>query len=51
MNAVLAEVLAGTDPYNELPTAVRQYYTREQWLWLSDTEKATLVQRECEPEE
>ena len=50
MNGVIAEVLAGTDPYSELPTCVRQYYTREQWTWLSDAEKASLVQRETEPD-
>jgi hypothetical protein len=50
VNPVLAEVLAGEDPYDEVPLCVRQYYTREQWLWLSDHEKATLIERETEPE-
>jgi hypothetical protein len=50
MNPVLAEVLAGKDPYDELPIAVRQFYTREQYLWLSDVEKSTLILRECEPD-
>jgi hypothetical protein len=41
------EVNAG---YAALPEAVRVAYSEEQWLWLSDREKAQLVQRECDPE-
>lgn len=36
--------------YEELPDAIRAIYTEKEWLWLSGTEKATLVQRETEPE-
>lgn len=36
--------------YGELPDAIRAIYTEKEWLWLSDAEKATLVQRETEPE-
>lgn len=36
--------------YEELPESIRAMYTKEQWLWLSAGEKATLVQRETEPE-
>lgn len=36
--------------YEELPDAIRAIYTEKEWLWLSDAEKATLVQRETEPE-
>jgi hypothetical protein len=49
MNSVIAQALAD-DPYEALPRAVKDLYTREQWLWLSDNEKATLVQRETECE-
>ncbi len=38
------------DAYAELPMALRMKYTRTEYDWLSDDEKATLVQRECEPE-
>lgn len=38
------------DGYEELPEPVKQYYTREQYLWLSDEEKAKLVRTETEPE-
>lgn len=38
------------DGYEDLPEAVRQYYSREEYLWLSDEEKARLVQSETEPE-
>lgn len=49
MNPVIADLLA-KDGYDELPKPIQMLYTREQWLWLSDLEKATLVQRETECE-
>lgn len=48
MNPVLAELLE--EPYDQLPEPIKRSYTRDEYLWLSDAEKATLVQRECEPE-
>lgn len=39
-----------TDAYDGLPEPIKASYTREQYLWLSDNEKATLEQRETEPE-
>lgn len=38
------------DPYDELPESIKAVYSRREWLWLSDAEKGTLVQRETEPE-
>jgi hypothetical protein len=38
------------DDYDRLPECVKMIYTREQWLWLSDVQKAQLVQSETEPE-
>lgn len=38
------------DPYDKLGDALQQYYTRQEWLWLSDAEKARLEQTETEPE-
>jgi len=49
LNPVLAQVLA-EDPYDQLPDSIKLTYTREQWLWFSDAEKAGLVQRETECE-
>lgn len=49
MNPVIEQVLA-KDGYDELPVAIQANYSRAQWLWLSDHEKATLVQRETECE-
>ncbi|MER2511287.1 MAG: hypothetical protein ABTQ25_02505 [Nitrosomonas ureae] len=39
-----------TDPYDELPEAVQQYYSRDEYLWLSDNQKARLIESETEPE-
>ena len=36
--------------YEELPEAIKQIYPEKAWLWLSDREKDSLVQRECDPE-
>lgn len=36
--------------YDQLPESIKALYTQEQYLWLSDDEKATLIQRETEPE-
>ncbi len=39
-----------SDPYEQLPEAVRQYYSRSEYLWLSDGQKAHLIENETEPE-
>lgn len=36
--------------YDELPEAIKQTMPRREWLWLSDAEKARLIQDETEPE-
>lgn len=54
MDDALTQALAqqrGSDPYNSLPEAVRQYYSRAEWLCLSDSQKANLIQTETEPDE
>ena len=38
------------DDYEELPECIRQYYSRSEYLWLSDNQKAHLIESECEPE-
>lgn len=45
-----ALTLAEQDDYEQLPEAIKQMYTRTEYLWLSDAEKCLLVQTECEPE-
>lgn len=39
-----------SDPYDQLPDCIRQYYSRAEYLWLSDAQKAALIEQECEPE-
>ena len=36
--------------YDELPEAVRQYYSYNEFLWLTDDQKQRLLQDETEPE-
>lgn len=36
--------------YAELPLCVSQYLTPREYLWLSDSEKANLIQSETEPD-
>ena len=36
--------------YEALPESIKAMYSLEQYLWLSDDEKARLVQTETEPE-
>lgn len=36
--------------YLALPEAIRALYTFEQYLWLSDLDKARLIQNETEPD-
>lgn len=37
--------------YHELPESIKAARTHEQWMWLSDAEKARLEQTETEPED
>ena len=46
---------AGANPlayrdYTELPESIRALYSFQQYLWLSDLEKARLIQTETEPD-
>jgi hypothetical protein len=38
------------DPYLQLPECIRQYYARDEWMVLSDSQKTNLIQTETEPE-
>lgn len=44
-----AKAEQGSD-YAALPEAIRFVVTEQEFLWLSDAEKARLIQNECEPE-
>ena len=37
--------------YDGLPDAIKTYYSYEQYLWLSESEKANLIQAETEPDQ
>lgn len=50
MNLLPPHNEAADDDYDRLPEPIKGSYTRAEWLWLSDYEKAHLVQQECEPE-
>jgi len=39
-----------SQPYDELPECIRQYYSRNEYLWLGDAQQARLIEQECEPE-
>lgn len=45
-----AENSDGESDYDRLPEPVKMIYTQQEYLWLSDAEKANLIQQECEPE-
>lgn len=38
------------DEYATLPESIRVLYSREEYLWLTDGQKARLEQRETEPD-
>lgn len=43
------EAVAKSD-YDQLPEPIKMIVSAEEYLWLSDEQKARLVQDECEPE-
>jgi len=50
MNSLTDDVSSSPiDPYDQLPEAVRQYYSRREYLWLTDAQKDNLMQDETEP--
>lgn len=49
----MADVLThqtATDPYDNLPEAIRQYYSRAEYMALSGDQKANIIQLETEPD-
>ena len=41
----------GDDDYSRLPMAIRVAISRTDYLWMSDAQKARLVQDETEPDD
>ena len=39
-----------SDDYEALPESIKATYSEQEYLWLSSTEKARLLQTETEPE-
>ncbi len=50
MHPLLDEILNAGD-YDALPESIKLIYSEREYLWLSDAQKARLVQDECEPEQ
>jgi hypothetical protein len=50
MDASLSSLSSQHDPYDALPEVIRQYYSRNEYLWLTDDQKAHLFQENTEPE-
>jgi hypothetical protein len=48
-DSVSVNQLAHRD-YLDLPESIRALYSFDQYLWLSDAEKARLIQAETEPD-
>lgn len=44
-------MLGGPDPYDQLPESIKAAYTRKEYLWLSDAEKAALVSNSTRPDD
>jgi hypothetical protein len=39
-----------SEDYDSLPEVVKQYYSLNEYLWLTEEQKAKLVQTETEPD-
>lgn len=37
--------------YEQLPDCIRQYYSEQEYLWLSERQKADLLRSNTEPDE
>lgn len=47
--STIARAAARLDPYDALPDAARLVVTRTEYLWLSEADKAKLVEDLCTP--
>ena len=51
MFSVTAEsLLSQNSEYERLPECLKSVYSEKDYMWLSDEDKRTLIQRETEPE-
>ncbi len=53
MNELLSEIAGGApvkDAYDKLPLSIQCMYSRREWMWMSDAQKADLVTNECQPD-
>ena len=50
MNQPSSPLQRTPDGYDSLPEPIKASYTRQQWLWLSASEKKNLLKAECEPD-
>lgn len=56
MQILPTDALAGSqasseeDDYDRLPEAIKFGISRHEYLWMTDDQKANLIQQECEPE-
>lgn len=46
----MLEQAMSTKEYDDLPVCIKDQFSAKEWLWLSDSEKARLIQNETEPE-
>lgn len=47
----LDDVVQGNgEDYDRLPEPIKQTFSRREFLWMSDEQKARLTEQECEPE-
>lgn len=49
MHPIINEVL-NESPYQQLPESIRMVVTEREYLFMSDSQKADLIQTETEPE-
>lgn len=45
-----ADSMAREDDYDRLPQAIKDVYARHEYQWLTEGQKARLIQTETEPE-
>ncbi len=49
-NEGIARHIESVGDYQLLPLAIKMQYTKTEYDWLSDDDKASLIDRSCEPE-
>lgn len=49
MNPALAEQLEQSE-YDRLPDVIRQFYSPREWAYMTDSQRANVIQSETEPE-